>query len=100
MQWGYSKSTLAPVAWEMDNQSPTGPQPASPETEKAIDEEVKLLVAAAYKHCKDTLVANRELLDELTETLIEDETLDYKQLQDMVSKYYPNGLGDETIPMP
>ena len=37
---------------------------------------------------------------EMTEMLIEEETLDYKQLQDLVKKYYPDGLGDEKIPMP
>merc|ERR1719426_724121 len=39
-QWGYSKDTLAPVAWEMPNGSGgAGPQSASPETEKRIDAE-------------------------------------------------------------
>jgi len=99
-QWGYSKASLAPVAWEMDNQSPTGPQPASPETEKAIDEEVKLLVADAYKHCKDTLTANREIWEELTEMLIEKETVDYKEMQALITKYYPNGLASSGVPQP
>ena len=25
---------------------------------------------------------------------------DYKELQELTAKYYPNGLGTETIPMP
>ena len=88
-QWGYSKNKLAPVAWEMADQQVGGPVAASPETERRIDEEVKELVARAYAKCKATLTANRELLDELTEALIETETVDFLQLYDMVATYNP-----------
>merc|ERR1719321_858648 len=62
---------------------------ASPETEKLIDEEVKELVAKAYKVCKETLNENRDLMDELTEALIEKETVDFVELYEMVGKYNP-----------
>merc|ERR1711871_1044901 len=100
-QWGYSKNKLGAVAWETEQgNGGVGPQAASQAREKEIDEEVKLLVAKAYADCKATLQANRELLDEMCEDLIEKETLDYKELQELVEKYYPNGLGDEEIQMP
>jgi len=92
-QWGYSKDKLAPVAWEMPNGSGgAGPQAASEATEAKIDQEVKSLVADAYEICKETLSANRPLVEELTEMLIEKETVDYKELEELVKKYYPDGL--------
>merc|ERR1719421_942266 len=89
-QWGYSKNKLGATSWEStEGAGGFGPQAASPETEKLIDAEVKELVAKAYKHCKDTLIANRDLLDELTEALIEKETVDFTELYEMVGKYNP-----------
>merc|ERR1719473_1557648 len=96
-QWGFTanaKQNLGIVAWEMPNGAGgAGPQAASLETEALIDEEVKKLVAAAYKHCKDTMIANRELV----EALVEKETVDYKELEAMVKKYYPDGIGSSTV---
>jgi len=89
-QWGYSLKTLGATSWESpDGNGGFGPQGASPETEKLIDDEVRLLVDEAYNKCKETLVANRPLLDELTERLIEKETIDYQELYEMVGKYNP-----------
>merc|ERR1712070_86584 len=100
-QWGYSKDKLAPVAWEMDGASnQLGPQVASDATEAKIDVEVKALVADAYEHCKAVLNADREMFEDMTEQLLEKETLDYKELQELVNKYYPDGLGTEKIPLP
>ena len=100
-QWGYSMDKLGAVAWEMpDGAGGFGPQAASPQTEALVDTEVKKLVADAYAHCKAVLTANRVIFEELTEMLIEEETIDYKQLQTLVEKYYPDGLGTERIPLP
>jgi len=48
-----------------------------------------LLVADAYKTCKETLIKNRDLVEDLVELLIEKETVDYKELADLVVKYHP-----------
>ena len=77
-----------------------GPQGASPETEKKIDEEVMQLVADAYNTCKATLSANRDLLDELTDALIESETVDFNELQEMVGKYHPEIADAQRLAMP
>merc|ERR1711871_345801 len=69
-------------------------------TERQIDEEVKLLVSEAYEHCKAVISANREMVDEMVEDLIEKETIDYLKLQELLKKYYPDGLGTEKIPLP
>jgi len=89
-QWGYSKDKLGATSWESpDGNGGFGPQAASPETERLIDSEVKEIVADAYKVCKECLTTNRALLDDLTEMLIDKETVDFQELQDLVGKYHP-----------
>merc|ERR1712050_328160 len=99
-QWGYSKDKLAPAAWEVDGGNWAGPKAASAATEERIDEEVKELVAEAYQHCKTTMSENRDLLEELVELLIEKETVDYKELAEMVVKYHPELEGSMKLEMP
>merc|ERR1719183_1774686 len=99
-QWGFSKDKLAPVAWETDGGNQIGPKAASPATEERIDEEVKALVADAYQHCKQVLIENRDLVEELVELLIEKETVDYKELAEMVVKFHPELKGTEKLEMP
>jgi len=100
-QWGYSKESLGATSWEApDGNGGFGPQAASPETERRIDAEVKQLVADAYKVCKETLLENRDLLDELTEKLIEQETVDFIELNEMVGKYNPEIAEAQKLSMP
>merc|ERR1712146_416377 len=49
--------------------------------------EVRKLVDEAYNTCKETLMANRRLLDEITKTLVEEETIGNDQLKDLVKEY-------------
>jgi len=95
-QWGFAQTTnngvspIGAIAWESpDGNGGAGPQGASLETEAQIDEQVKLLVAEAYEHCMNTLVENRQLVEELTDLLLEKETVDYKELKAMVAQYNP-----------
>merc|ERR1719271_827172 len=90
-QGGFSKEKLGAVAWE-NERGRGGPQAASPEMEEKIDAEVKELVAEAYARCKKMLSDNRDMLDEMTEMMIEKETLDYKELLALTEKYHPNGI--------
>merc|ERR1711907_576006 len=54
-QWGYSMNKLGAVSWESpDGNGGFGPKGASPQTEKKIDDEVRLIVDEAYKKCKET----------------------------------------------
>eukprot|EP00310_Coccolithus_braarudii_P018445 CAMPEP_0183350086 /NCGR_PEP_ID=MMETSP0164_2-20130417/16265_1 /TAXON_ID=221442 /ORGANISM="Coccolithus pelagicus ssp braarudi, Strain PLY182g" /LENGTH=635 /DNA_ID=CAMNT_0025521937 /DNA_START=165 /DNA_END=2072 /DNA_ORIENTATION=+ len=97
-QWGYSMNKIGAVAWESpDGNGGFGPQGASPDTEKVIDAEVKELVAKAYRVAKETLVANRELLEELTEMLIDQETVDFIEMQELVKKYRPEMVDEAKI---
>merc|ERR1719377_143628 len=95
-QWGFSKDKLGATSWEpTDGNGGFGPKAASPDTERAIDAEVKKIVDKAYNHCMKTLTENRALLDELTETLIEKENVDYTELQEMVARYDPARAADQ-----
>ncbi|TVQ43933.1 MAG: ATP-dependent metallopeptidase FtsH/Yme1/Tma family protein [Gloeocapsa sp. DLM2.Bin57] len=57
----------------------------SDETAAAIDEEVRNLVEQAYRRAKEVLVNNRHILDRLAEMLIEKETVDADELQDLLA---------------
>ena len=57
----------------------------SDETAAAIDEEVNDLVAQAYDRAKDVLVSNRSVLNRLAEMLVEKETVDAQELQDLLA---------------
>ena len=56
----------------------------SEDTAAAIDEEVSELVAVAYKRAPCVLVDNRSVLDELAEMLVEKETVDADDLQELL----------------
>ncbi|MDJ0508096.1 MAG: ATP-dependent zinc metalloprotease FtsH3 [Crocosphaera sp.] len=57
----------------------------SNETASAIDDEVRQLVDTAYKRAKDVLEGNRSILDKLAEMLVEKETVDADELQEILS---------------
>jgi cell division protease FtsH len=57
----------------------------SDETAAAIDDEVRNLVDQAYRRCKQTLVENRAVLDKLANMLMEKETVDAEELQDLLA---------------
>jgi cell division protease FtsH len=56
----------------------------SEDTAAAIDEEVSQLVAEAYRRATETLTANRAVLDELAELLVEKESVDAEELQELL----------------
>lgn len=54
-------------------------------TAATIDEEVRKLVDEAYKRAKDVLVSNKHILDKLSAMLIEKETVDADELQELLA---------------
>ena len=58
----------------------------SEETAAMIDKEVSELVDVAYKRATKVLVDNRAVLDELAEMLVEQETVDAEELQELLIK--------------
>ncbi|WP_009630197.1 ATP-dependent zinc metalloprotease FtsH3 [Synechocystis sp. PCC 7509] len=57
----------------------------SEETAAAIDDEVRKLVDVAYRRAKEVLVSNRHILDTLANMLIEKETVDADELQELLA---------------
>ncbi|ELS01218.1 ATP-dependent metalloprotease FtsH [Xenococcus sp. PCC 7305] len=57
----------------------------SDETASAIDEEIRNLVDQAYRRAKEVLVENRSILDRLAEMLVDKETVDSDELQDLLA---------------
>ena len=57
----------------------------SDETAAAIDEEVRNLVEQAYRRAKEVLVNNRAILDQLAQMLVEKETVDAEELQNILA---------------
>lgn len=57
----------------------------SEETAAAIDDEVRNLVEQAYRRAKAVLTGNRHVLDQLASMLIEKETVDSDELQELLA---------------
>ncbi|MBD2518035.1 MAG: ATP-dependent zinc metalloprotease FtsH3 [Nostoc sp. CreGUA01] len=57
----------------------------SEETAAAIDEEVRKLVDVAYTRAKEVLVGNRHILDQLAQMLVDKETVDAEELQEILA---------------
>jgi len=59
----------------------------SEETAAAIDDEVRNLVEQAYRRAKSVLVNNRAVLDQLAQMLVERETVDAEELQELLTHH-------------
>ncbi len=57
----------------------------SEETAATIDDEVRNLVEQAYRRARAVLVGNRHVLDRLSQMLVEKETVDAEELQDLLA---------------
>ena len=57
----------------------------SEETAAMIDEEVRQLVDVAYRRAKEVLTSNRHVLDQLAQMLVEKETVDAEELQELLA---------------
>ncbi|WP_299488998.1 ATP-dependent zinc metalloprotease FtsH3 [Acaryochloris sp. IP29b_bin.137] len=57
----------------------------SEETASTIDDEVRNLVDQAYRRAKDVLISNRAVLDEIAQRLVEKETVDADELQEILN---------------
>jgi len=57
----------------------------SEETASVIDDEVSQLVEIAYRRAKEVLLNNRPILDQLAQMLVEKETVDAEELQEVLA---------------
>jgi cell division protease FtsH len=76
---------LGPVAFERVQQQFLNPnsarRPISPEVTALIDREVQRIIDAAHQIAQSVLRLNRELLEEVAQTLLQDEVLEGERLQ-------------------
>jgi cell division protease FtsH len=68
----------------------------SDETAKLIDLEVKSLVMGGYNTAVDLLTKNRETLEKLSLALLEHETLDFKEISEIIDGKPPESKDDGT----
>lgn len=88
-QYGMS-DTFGMVAFEQRNNQYLGNEASatgSAETQAAIDREIVELVGKQYDKAKTILINNRELLNELSHFLYNEETITGQQFMEIVNKY-------------
>jgi cell division protease FtsH len=89
-QWGFAMDDMgsAPVAWELpDGSNLMSPRTSSERTEKEIDMQVKAIVKKAYDRTMLVMGQNREFLDQMAKRLVDEETLDFAQLEKMRDEF-------------
>jgi len=94
-RWGMSEkfgfqSFREPSQFTGDELSPA----FSEETSREIDAEVKKLIDEAYADAKRTILENKDALERLAKTLIEKETMDGREVEQIVSPQQDGQSGD------
>ncbi len=93
-QWGLSKK-LGPQSYAEDEgevflgRSVTKHKQVSDETAQKIDKEIKCILDAAYKQAWEILEKHKEILHSMSKALIHYETLDQKQINDIMEGKEP-----------
>ena len=85
--WGFKNNTNIhsfPIAWE-SNSGNFNTNLISSETKNKIDLEINNIVETAYLQCKYVLKKNRDLLDKLTNKLLEKETLSGSEVSKLLN---------------
>ena len=92
-KWGLSE-TLGPLMYEHDNEDSYAGMAArsqvSGETAKLIDLEIRSIVDDCYATAKRILEENRDKLDMMAEALLEYETIDRHQIDEIMSGRKPS----------
>ena len=95
-KWGLSEE-MGPLMYDEENEEVfLGMSAGSPwmhgadDTAKSIDEEVRAIIDECYKSAKTILEENREKLDTMAEALLEYETIERAQIDDIMAGRKPN----------
>ncbi|WP_370979977.1 ATP-dependent zinc metalloprotease FtsH [Agaribacterium sp. ZY112] len=86
-KWGLSEK-LGPVHYGEDEGAypGTGTQQYGGETAKLIDDEARRLIDETYKRSEEILAANRDILEAMKDALMEYETIDSDQVEDLMQR--------------
>lgn len=94
-RWGLTEA-LGPLAYSEDEdevflgRSVTQHKNVSDETARKIDMEIRSLVDTAHARAMDLLVANRDKLELMTDALMKYETIDVKQIDQIMEGKIPD----------
>ncbi len=104
-KWGLSER-LGPLMYDETDGEPflgmsasARPKPHSPDTAKAIDEEVRKIIDGCYDQAEQLLKDNEDKLHAMAEALVEYETLSSEQIDDIMAGAKPREP-DDTPPAP
>ncbi|WP_096086083.1 ATP-dependent zinc metalloprotease FtsH [Agaribacterium haliotis] len=86
-KWGLSEK-LGPMHYGEDEGAypGTGTQQYGGETAKLIDEEARRLIDETYKRAEDILEENKDILEAMKDALMEYETIDSDQVEDLMKR--------------
>lgn len=86
-KWGLNEK-MGPILYgEDDSQAPGGGNTHySEDTSREIDQEVKLILNEAYARAMELLQDNRDILESMKDALMEYETIDADQVDDLMSR--------------
>jgi len=87
MRWGLSQK-LGPLHYGEEEGMYPGMSSAnySPETSRVIDEEIKAIIDQCYTDATRILEDNRDILESMKDALIEYETIDSEQVDDLMAR--------------
>jgi cell division protease FtsH len=90
----YGMSDLGPINFSesrftADGQQYESSQMFSQDSSKAIDEQIKKVLAQAYSRTEQLITSNKKTLDTIAQALIERETLEYEEYQELVKDIMP-----------
>lgn len=89
-KWGLSEK-LGPLSYSEDDgevflgRSVTRHKNVSDDTSHAIDEEIRLIIDRNYERARNILIENMDKLHKMAEALLEWETIDAEQINDIMS---------------
>jgi len=86
-EWGLSEK-MGPIKYKEDSNEMymSGPSSMSAETSRDIDAEVRLLIDTNYKLAEKILTENRDILESMKDALMKYETIDAKQVDDLMAR--------------
>ncbi len=85
-EWGMHED-IGPIVYKNQDQSGSSGPAISEKTAESIDGAVKDIIDRAYKYSTDLLVDNIKLLNDLTQELLENETIDAQDIKRLMGRH-------------
>jgi cell division protease FtsH len=85
VNYGFSDK-LGPLDFDAHNSDGMQTMQVSDHTAKLIDDEVRAIIDQCYKKASDLLVSNKDVLEAMKDALMEYETIDSEQVDDLMAR--------------